>query len=193
MEIPPSPTDSKIWSSTNIADKYYLIGLGGRGIIALQEYGVWNDVKDVGIEVPGRKDWTTKTKAKAAGDDSEPYVDDGIEKMLTDRKYLTHVLPRDKLVSVLYKHIQDNYADRITIHYGYDLQPLHFDYYGEDDDDDAEEDESSSSSVLVRVVNPPKTPPDGDGGDDYIISTKFLVVADGCWTWSTPTYRPHLP
>ena len=168
-EIPPSPTDVEIWSSTNIADRYYLIGLGGRGITALQRFGVWKDVEAVSIAVPGRKDWTTKKSKNKDGEESE-YVDDGIEKMLTDRKYMTHVLPRDKLVSVLHKHINDKYSDRVTMHYGYDIQPVDFDYGTEDEDD------VDTTSVLVRIVDSPSS---DNGAQDRIISTKFLIVADG--------------
>jgi hypothetical protein len=36
------------------------------------------------------------------------------------------VLPRDKLVGVLYKHVLDNYSDRIEVNYGYEVTPIDF-------------------------------------------------------------------
>jgi 2-polyprenyl-6-methoxyphenol hydroxylase-like FAD-dependent oxidoreductase len=91
--------------------KYYLIGLGGRGITSLEEFGVWKDVENVAIPVPGRKDYS-------------PGNPDGVERMLTERKYTTQVLPRDKLISVLHQHIVENYADRIDLNYGYQVRPV---------------------------------------------------------------------
>jgi kynurenine 3-monooxygenase len=99
--------------------KHFLIGLGGRGITALEYCGVWEDVAAFCTRVPGRKEWTPETD------------EDGVERILTERKYTTQVLPRDKLVSVLHQHIidqqnnQTNYDNPcIRLHYGYDVRPV---------------------------------------------------------------------
>ena len=88
---------------SNFGSKNYLIGLGGRGITALEAFGVWEDVKNASVMVPGRMDWTPGS--------SEP-----MERMLNERKYSAHVLSRDLLVSMLHRHIVDNYSDRIDLH-----------------------------------------------------------------------------
>jgi kynurenine 3-monooxygenase len=210
--IPPDPMDKEIWSSVNVATNRFLIGLGGRGITALQEYGVWDDVQAVAQKVPGRKDWITtdtgsssSSKQKLQSQDekegivvAESYVNDGVERMLTDRAYTTHVLPRDKLVSVLHEHILLKYYNRVTLHYGRELEPIDFDWK----DDGATSSSSSSSPpsvVVVRVVpskyaptagNKKKAPmfdevvnkllEDNEKTPSYTMSaSKLFVVADG--------------
>lgn len=49
-----------------------------------------------------------------------------MERIFTDRPVTTQVLPRDKLVGVLYKHVLDNYLDRVEVNYGYEITPLDF-------------------------------------------------------------------
>ncbi|KAL7532979.1 hypothetical protein ACHAXR_004973 [Thalassiosira sp. AJA248-18] len=110
---PPSPTDKSIWS--DIA-KFYLIGLGERGQAALREFGVWDDVEACCTSVPGRMDWAP---------DAGP--DEGVERIFTDRPVMTQVLPRDKLVGVLYQHILKNYNDQISIEYKKEVTPIDFD------------------------------------------------------------------
>jgi len=122
---PPSPTDNEIWSDVA---KFYLIGLGSRGQTALKKYGVWDDVKAVSTSVLGRKDWSPDSKS-----------DEGVERIFTDRPVMTEVLPREKLVGVLYKHILDNYSNTIELNYGYEIYPEDF---GGDHD---------TNGVLLRV------------------------------------------
>jgi kynurenine 3-monooxygenase len=214
--IPPDPMDEEIWSSVNVATNRFLIGLGGRGITALQDYGVWEDVQAVAQKVPGRKDWITssssssssskrkKTQSKGKVDDTvstlaaeSSYVDDGIERMLTDRVYATHVLPRDKLVSVLHKHILKKYSNQVTLHYGRELEPIDFDW--KDDGAIASSSSSSPSVVVVGVVQSKYAPTAGNKKEtplfdevvhkllentekapSYTMSaSKLFVVADG--------------
>ncbi len=67
------------------------------------------------VPVPGRKDWT-------------PEQPEGVELIRTDRKYGTQVLPRDKLVSILYQHIKDNYSHQIELIFQSQVRPVEFDY-----------------------------------------------------------------
>jgi kynurenine 3-monooxygenase len=128
---PPLPTDASVWGSTNL-DRYYLIGLGGRGITSLRQFGVWEEVKEVAVPVPGRKDWNGK------GPNTQP-----VETFKTERKFVTQVLPRDKLVSVLYHHIingqsqakQQSAEDanvapsypNVVVNYGFQVKPVDID------------------------------------------------------------------
>lgn len=64
---------------------------------------------------------------------------EGVERILTDRPVTTQVLPRDKLVGVLYDHIRDNYSQQVELNYGYEVTPLDL---GSGD----------GSSVLLRYV-----------------------------------------
>jgi len=106
---PLDPNDSEIWGDTA---KFYLIGLGARGQKALDQFGVWegqNGVKSYCQEVIGRKDWSPQGG------------EEGVERIFTDRPYKTMVLPREKLVGVLYKHITTNFSeDQIELKFGVD-------------------------------------------------------------------------
>ena len=112
LDPPPSPTDENVWSDVA---KFYLIGLGSRGQNALRQYGVWDEVEDVATAVVGRKDWSPESGAE-----------DGVERIFTDRPVMTQVLPRDKLVGVLHKHVLENYAHQIELNYGYEVYPQDF-------------------------------------------------------------------
>ena len=116
---PQDPDDATYWSSD--LDKRYLIGLGGRGITALETFGVWDEV--VGPfcqEVPRRIDWNS-----AQGPDP-------VETIRIDKRYRTQVLPRDKLVSCLYQHIittqqqngEDGRYKNLELFYGQKVEPV---------------------------------------------------------------------
>jgi kynurenine 3-monooxygenase len=124
----------------------------------MQKFGVWDDVKAASITVPGRKDWTPQAK-------------EGAVRMLTNRKFTTHVLPRDKLVSVLHKHIVDNYSDQIELNYGYQVEPVDF---------------SSGSDGTVVIVKTSNC--QGETIDDLereiddsfsLVSSNLVIAADG--------------
>lgn len=120
LPVPPDPTDDQVWGDTS---KYYLIGLGGRGITSLETFGVWNEddggVAPFCLSVPGRKDWTPETP-------------EGKETIRTDRKYVTQVLPRDKLVSILHRHVVQNYSEQIELVYQSQVRPVEFEYHHHD-------------------------------------------------------------
>ena len=150
---PPSPSDDREWRQIG---KHYLIGLGGRGITALEEFGVWDDVAAFSTLVPGRKEWTSSKK-----------LDEGVETMLTDqRKYATHVLARDRLVSVLHKYILDNYDNEIQMHWDHEVRPFSF---GDDE-------------VIVEIADKKKNHDNDDTKDTTSwtrVSSHFVVAADG--------------
>lgn len=165
LSAPPSPTDDAVWSDV---DKFYLIGLGARGQRALADFGVWDSVEAVCTAVVGRRDWS-------------PDSDEGVERIFTDRPVTTQVLPRDKLVGVLYEHILANYADRITLNHGYEISPIDFEA-------------GDGTAVVVRAskcqdserINPASTiqPSDKsnvvcDIDDSIVLSTNLLIAADG--------------
>lgn len=149
---PPSPTDEAVWSDVA---RFYLLGLGGRGQRALNKFGVWKEVEDVCTAVVGRMDWspgvymyvmfityvytslylTTSHPRSLLEQGSE----EGTERIFSDRPVTTQVLPRDKLVGVLYKHILNNYLDQIEVNYGFEVTPIDFAA-------------GDGSSVVVRCV-----------------------------------------
>lgn len=172
LPAPPSPTDEKVWQQT---DRYNLIGLGHRGQKALDRFGVWDEVKAVSAPVVGRKDWQPGAKAE-----------EGVERLAADKPTTTQVLPRDKLVGVLYKHIMENYADQVELNYEYQVVPTSF---GDDADDNTATDDSDSASALTLTVSK-CSPVDGTSTtptpeaecevDTYqTITTSFLIGADG--------------
>lgn len=71
LPAPFSPTDETVW---NDVAKFYLIGLGGRGQMALDKFGVWDPVRDVCTAVVGRKDWAPDSK-------------EGVENIFEGRKF----------------------------------------------------------------------------------------------------------
>lgn len=169
LGTPPNADDAAFWSEVA---KFYLIGLGPRGQKALNQFNVWNEVEQRCVAVVGRKDW--------APDDTQ-----GTERIFNrkEKRVTTQVLPRDKLVGVLYQHILENYADRIKLNFGYEVQPLDFDY-------------NDGTSVLIQVakcseevtrLNPSSVKTATEEAIDVIcdtenyslLSTDFLVAADG--------------
>jgi 2-polyprenyl-6-methoxyphenol hydroxylase-like FAD-dependent oxidoreductase len=164
LGAPPSPTDDAVWSDVA---KFYLIGLGARGQRALAEFGVWDAVERVCTSVVGRRDWS-------------PESEDAVERIFTDRPVTTQVLPRDKLVGVLYEHILEKYADKIELNFGYEVTPIDFAA-------------GDGTEVMVMVskcqsttrVNPSSTEPSDkaevvcDVDDSIVMSTNLLIAADG--------------
>ena len=172
LPAPPSPTDEKVWQQT---DRYYLIGLGHRGQKALDRFGVWDEVKAVSAPVVGRKDWQPGAKAE-----------EGVERLAANKPTTTQVLPRDKLVGVLYKHIMENYADQVELNYEYQVMPTSF---GNDADDDSATDDNDAASAVTLTVSK-CSPVDGTSTtptpeaecevDTYqTVTTEFLIGADG--------------
>lgn len=79
---PPSPDDQTVWGDTA---RFYLIGLGGRGQKALKELGAWDEVDRYCNTVCGRMDWAPGAAP-----------DEGVERIFTDRPYLTKVIASDR-------------------------------------------------------------------------------------------------
>ena len=122
---------------------------------ALDKFGVWDPVRDVCTAVVGRKDWA-------------PESEEGVERIFEGRKFKTEVLPRDKLVAVLYQHIVENYSsDQIELNHGYEVVPVT---------------DNTKGSALVDIFKC-----QGDQESDVEcqleaterISTNLLIAADG--------------
>ena len=116
---PPDPDNDEIWQ-TDGYEKFYLIGLGGRGQSPLQRFGLWEAVEQRSVAVVGRCDWPPNTDIRGPG--VTTIFDAATEK----DGVTTRVLPRDKLVGLLHQEIVQRYADRIVLHYGHELAPLDF-------------------------------------------------------------------
>lgn len=171
LSAPPDADDESIWD--NDVAKFYLIGLGGRGQSALQEFGAWEGVvKDRCVSVVGRRDW-------------QPGDLEGTERIFTtaEKRVPTEVLARDKLVGVLHQHILDKYKGRIELNYGYEVHPLDFNH-------------DNGKSVLIEIaqcksdlgrLNPSKVKTSVENQEDTLCSTEdaqllnvgLLVAADG--------------
>jgi kynurenine 3-monooxygenase len=182
-QVPNRPNDDMYWSTD--LDKRYLIGLGGRGITSLQQFGVWDTVvAPNAIEVPRRIDWNT-----AQGPDP-------IVTVRNDKKYKTQVLPRDKLVSCLYQHIIDTQQQQeqeqnnenglysnLELCYGWKVEPVKIlvDEQNDDDDDDIRVwvdvvDTNTSTAINHNNEN-------DDDNNNYRerqeLATRYVIAADG--------------
>ena len=109
LEPPALVDDASVWSDTA---RHYLIGLNGRGQRALKSLGAWDGVVEPYCStVVGRKDWA-------------PGASEGIERIFTDRPYLTRVIPRERLVSCLLAHAEQKYGDAIEVRHGIEVRDL---------------------------------------------------------------------
>jgi len=169
LSPPLDPSDKEAWSDVA---RFYLIGLGSRGQFALQHFGLLDKVADKCVTVVGRKDWA-------------PDADEGVERVFEDRKVQTIVLPRDKLVGVLHQEILQEYAGRIELNYGCEIQPL--DFGTDDGSQDRVFVRASKCSPLASNVSASeeKTASEQQAEvlcdtDQYtIVSSKLLIAADG--------------
>jgi kynurenine 3-monooxygenase len=157
--------DDRAWGDTS---KHYLIGLGGRGISSLEAFGVWEDgVAPFCLPVPGRKDWTPETP-------------DGKETIRTERKYGTQVLPRDKLVSLLHRHVVERYSNQIELVYKSQVRPVEFEYARlNKKSDGGDQEKDNVPKVLVET-----SPVNDDDNEDTKgawkpILANLVVASDG--------------
>jgi kynurenine 3-monooxygenase len=176
LSVPPNPDDETIWDS-DVA-KFYLIGLGGRGQSALRHFHVWDMVQERSVAVIGRKDWSPNGPPE------------GVE-TIKRGPTTTQVLPRDKLVGVLYQYIREHYSDRISLNYGVEVQPIDFDYDNGDGTKQALIRVAKCTSLASRQrINPSSLQNEesinsSTGGDVVCdidvqyVSTPLLVAADG--------------
>ncbi|CAE8632368.1 unnamed protein product [Polarella glacialis] len=89
---PPAPDNTAAWGDP---DRSYNLGIGGRGQRALTRFGAMERVDQWSKTVVGRKDWS--------GKEGPPKV------TINTRRYLTKVIARDRLSSVLYQELREKY------------------------------------------------------------------------------------
>lgn len=154
---PPPPADDPIYAAES--SKYYLLGLGHRGQKALNHFNVWKEVEEASVAVYGRRGW----------EPGQTKEEDG-KITLVNKSVTSRVLPRDKLVSVLKKVIEDRYDDIIDLKYGYQVDPISFGDEG-------------GSPVQLQVSRCIPLSSDDEECDvessSRTISTNFLIGADG--------------
>jgi kynurenine 3-monooxygenase len=113
LSAAPNPDDESVWR--DVAN-FYLIGLGRRAQSALRRFGLWETVARRCVTVVGRKDWT-------------PGQDEPVEQIFgSERSVQTQIMPRDKLVGVLCKHIEQFHDDQITLRYSTKVLSVDFEY-----------------------------------------------------------------
>jgi kynurenine 3-monooxygenase len=171
LSVPPNPDDDVLWN-TDVA-KFYLIGLGGRGQSALRHFQVWDRVRERCVEVVGRKDWAPNGPKE------------GVE-TIKGAPVNTQVLPRDRLVGVLYQYIKENYSDQITLNYNVEVQPIDFHFQSGEDDHPEQALIRVAKCTPMRRVNPSSLEEGGVDMDNIVcdtnveyISTRLLIAADG--------------
>ena len=165
LSEPLDPSDEGIWSAeAGGVEKFYLLGIGGRGQVALGKLGIWEEVKEMCNEVVGRKDWSPGSK-------------DGVERVFTDRKYKTQVLPRDKLAGVMYREVVSRYGK------GQDPRVKFF--FNKEVEVESFGDDRSSAVLRVRSCSSSASSPVGsDDACDVVedgasVKSSFVVAADG--------------
>ena len=165
LQAPPPPDDPEEWSDTA---RHYLIGIGGRGQIALDAIGAWDGViEPFCATVRGRKDWA-------------PGAEDGVERIFTDRPYLTRVIPRDRIVACLLRHIDERFADAITVRHGIEVDGLEW------QEGAAEATEAKKEEVAVLTCAPCAAAGDAqpcavvdESADGAALRAGLVIGADG--------------
>ena len=99
LMAPPSADDLNVWGDPA---RSYNVGISGRGQIALASLGVIDQVLEYCARVNGRMDWTP-------GGGAEGTI------RITDKKYATQVIQRDRLVAVLLREILEKYGRQVTV------------------------------------------------------------------------------
>ena len=162
---PLSLNNDTFWNSIDSLERYYTLGVFGRGKNALEEFSVFEDcVKHVAQELVGNQAWRSNTTSTVYNASNAVLF----ESMGRESIY---ALPREKLVSALYEHIQKHYQSRIQFHFGQLITPIDFEYYStrtEDGNDD------SNNSVLLEIVDATTS-----SNGTEVITTDFLIGADG--------------
>jgi len=154
---PLSLEDDALWDSSDAMARFYTLGVFGRGKRALEEFGVWEDVAAISQELVGGQSWRSNTTVTKNSTQISMYADLGRESI--------YALPRDKLVSALYQHIQQNYATRISCHFGETVTPVSFDHF----------DNGTTSNVLLEISPASST----TNETTRQVTTDFLIGADG--------------
>eukprot|EP00929_Paragymnodinium_shiwhaense_P053931 TRINITY_DN27038_c0_g1_i1.p1 TRINITY_DN27038_c0_g1~~TRINITY_DN27038_c0_g1_i1.p1 ORF type:complete len:621 (+),score=85.04 TRINITY_DN27038_c0_g1_i1:97-1959(+) len=168
LQEPPDPDNSVLWSDTA---RFYLIGLGGRGQKALKELDVWDDVKKYAVGVVGRKDWPPGASP-----------DEGVERIFTDRPYVTEVLARDRLVGVLLRAVRERYGHAITPQYGVECNAVSWDSDAAGTDIaklQLQRCGSSSDAAAVRSLLLDEPEACDVDGEPFEETTELLIGADG--------------
>lgn len=98
LRRPARPDDTAVWGDP---DRSYNVGVSGRGQIALEKLGACERVLRYCKRVNGRMDWS-------------PQSPDGVMR-LSDKKYATQVIQRDRLVAVLLEEIEEKYSAQVTV------------------------------------------------------------------------------
>jgi len=145
LMAPPSADDLNVWGDPA---RSYNVGISGRGQIALASLGVIDQVLEYCARVNGRMDWTP-------GGGAEGTI------RITDKKYATQVIQRDRLVAVLLREVLQKYGRQVTVRHntkcasvewrvggGATLtrEPVEF--------DDTKTDDDGEHKSPVRVVEP---------------------------------------
>ena len=145
LMAPPSADDLNVWGDPA---RSYNVGISGRGQIALASLGVIDQVLEYCARVNGRMDWTP-------GGGAEGTI------RITDKKYATQVIQRDRLVAVLLREVLEKYGRQVTVRHntkcasvewrvggGATLtrEPVEF--------DDTKTDDDGKHKSPVRVVEP---------------------------------------
>ena len=158
---PPAAVDNEeVWSDTA---RHYLVGLGGRGQNALKAIDCWdNVVEPFCATVVGRKDWSPGAS-----------MDEGVERIFTDRPYLTRVIPRDRMVSCLYEHAKSAYGGAIEIQHGIEVADVRWETTDSDEQRAVITCEPCGAESEAEECEA-----DGAAGR-FELSTELLIGADG--------------
>ena len=98
LRRPARPDDTAVWGDP---DRSYNVGVSGRGQIALEKLGACERVLRYCKQVNGRMDWS-------------PQNPNGVTR-LTEKKYATQVIQRDRLVAALLEEIEEKYSEKVTV------------------------------------------------------------------------------
>mmetsp|Transcript_37247 Transcript_37247/g.105094 ORF Transcript_37247/g.105094 Transcript_37247/m.105094 type:complete len:458 (+) Transcript_37247:47-1420(+) len=151
LPAPPTP-DSSEWGNP---DRSYGLGINGRGQKTLKELGCWERIEARTADVNG------SLEVKPNGECSI--------RLSSQKKYVTKIIQRDRLVACLLEDIHEKYSGQVTVLHNTECTAAQW---------DAEGRSSSGIAPLARLTCVTQS---SEGGEEevYEVETEFLVGADG--------------
>jgi 2-polyprenyl-6-methoxyphenol hydroxylase-like FAD-dependent oxidoreductase len=160
----PAPCDDAAhWNDyrDGQGDRFYNIGINGRGQKTLKKLGLMDLVDEYAFEVAGRIDWSPETPAESPK-----------ETIFTGKSYKTKCIQRDRLVSCLLRSIRTNSTldAAISVQHGLDCVGVTWD---SESSFGNESQEGDTNGVILELQ------PSSDPSTGRRVESSFIIGTDG--------------